>query len=522
MIKLLVRLSKPGKGIDALLKADHGLAGPVNAWGGIPGAMLYYGSSPARPPGWFAFLSSGLPQAIPNLTVQGSVALVFVPVQGRFVVYSFGHTASKLNIAPFERDFGLKVVLNKVDPEKIRSIDSRIVDSVVTNKRTQLSRENKLAGFGFEIDREMLKSLAGKANEENFGSVLSGSDTLSLNCNTTAAGLLQKSNEIVNAYSSTAYQKHFKWIDNIQAVKDEAIIKELNNKMMLQLNRVLAGAAVDTLQLACPEIIDFGGIDGFRVKGYRSRKEFGLPVLSEVIADMAEYGIEEVVFDDLDRYRVEAIQGDETINHWSFVDWLIAEVTHDRKHYILSEGSWFVISRSFYNEVDGAFQALMADATRFADLGNTDRANEEDYLRHYPINNNNIILDRKLFGGYGPKDTIEICDIYEIDGKFVHVKDGASSSKCSHLFNQGYVSAYTLLSDREYRQSLVYKLSTKPGLAATVGDPVVASDHTIAFRMLKDGPGVSLPFFTKVILRDTHKRILAMGFRFRLEWVHKV
>ena len=520
-MKLTIRLSKVDRPIGDLLRPDHGLTGPVD-WGGIAGAVLYYGTAYAHPPGWVPFINSGLNGLIPNLNSEGAVAVLFIPVANRWVVYSFGYTAAKLNIAPFERDFGLKVVLNKIDPGKIKSIDSKTVDVIVTNKRTQLSRENRLNDFGFEIDREMLKSLAGRSQDLVFGSVLSGSDTLTISCDVTATGLGQKSVDIMNAYQSKAYQRNYKWIDNIQPVRDESLIGTLNKLLLEQMNRVLAGETEEALQLASPEIIDYNIVDHFRVKGYRSRAEFALPVLEDIVLDLHDHGIDTLTMDDFERYHIDAIHGNTVGRRWPLLDWLVTEVSFRRSHYVSSEGSWYMIGRNFFQDVNTSFANILADANEFADLGNTADKNERDYLSNYAVTVNNKILDRDLFNGYNPRDTIEICDIFEMPGDFIHVKDGASSSKLSHLFNQGKVSAVMLLSDQDYRKSVVDKLSDKPDLAATIGNPVIAGNHTVAFRILKEGARVSLPFFAKVVLRDIRRNIRSMGFHFRLEWVHRV
>ena len=102
-MKLTVRLSKADKAIPVLLKADHGLSGPVNNWAGIQGAALYYGTAYMHPPEWMDFVRSGAAAAqIPTLNSEGAVAIIFIPVQNRWAVYSFGHTASKLCIAPLK------------------------------------------------------------------------------------------------------------------------------------------------------------------------------------------------------------------------------------------------------------------------------------------------------------------------------------------------------------------------------------------------------------------------------------
>src|SRR5690242_4925447 len=108
-MKLVVRLSKLNQTIPQLLKAGHGLFGPINNWGNIRGATFYYGTAYAGQPDWVNFVQSGTPTAIQNLNNRGAVGLLFIPIQRRYVIYTFGHTITKLSPLGFERDFGLKV-----------------------------------------------------------------------------------------------------------------------------------------------------------------------------------------------------------------------------------------------------------------------------------------------------------------------------------------------------------------------------------------------------------------------------
>lgn len=352
--------------------------------------------------------------------------------------------------------------------------------------------------------------------------MLSGSDSLTISCRITPTGLAAKSKELLAAYHSNNYRQNYKWIDNIQPVKDEPLIAELNKKLLNQINRSLKRTIDPALQLASPEIINFESIDRFRIRGYKSKTEFSLPELPAILADMDSFDIEEVKLEDLERHRIEAIDGNDAIvSAWPVYDWLITEINHNRKHYVLSEGTWFVISRDFLRKINDSFANLIADVNEYREIGATIHKNEKEYLENYVIHVDEIILDKGLFRGYGPQNTIEICDIFNRAGEFIHVKDAGASSKLSHLFNQGYVSASMLISDRQFRQDVVDKLQDNPALAALIKDPVVAADHTVAYRILKSGRTFSLPFFSKVVVREMHRKIKMMGFKFRLEWVQR-
>lgn len=521
-MKLVVRLSKPGVAIGQLLARNHRLVGPIADWANIPGSVVYYGSSYASSPEWVRFIESGTTQQINALSNSGSVCLIFVPVQNRFMCFSFGHTISKLNPIGFERDFGLKVVLNTVDPNKIKSIDSRTVDTVVTSKRTQLSKENKLNNFGFEINKDLLRSVAGKPVDHNFATLVAGSDTLYLNCKVTAANFYQKAEQIFSNYISTNYRNNYEWIDNIKTVKDPALTQQLDNELLNLFNSAILTPSNIMLQCAIPDVIDMSIIDHFKIRGYRSRNTFVLPIIDDIISDLTAYNVSSLTLQNLTTCKIEAVDGSGgSPFSWPLYDWLICEVTTSNTRYILSGGEWHEISRAYFTSIETSFNTIISNNQEYQFIGTTTAANETEYFSTYSVPGNEIILDRQLYNGYGIHNTVEICDIYGLR-KFIHVKDGGSSSKLSHLFNQGYVSAQLFVSDTSFQADLHTKLSVKPSLQASIATPVSPSRYQIVFRILKKGNTFNLPFFTKIVLIETSRKIRSMGYRFKLEWAQKV
>jgi uncharacterized protein (TIGR04141 family) len=166
------------------------------------------------------------------------------------------------------------------------------------------------------------------------------------------------------------------------------------------------------------------------------------------------------------------------------------------------------------------FNSILINPTEYTQLSRTKHPTETTYIKNYPLNKGTeIILDRQLTYIYGGNNSIEICDIYTIKKEFVHIKHGTQSSKLSHLFNQGFVSASLFLNDPNYRIDLRKKLKSNRALQQTIGKTIDTSDFTITYRILQKSKSFSIPFFSKIVLNDTHKKIKGMGYNFRLEWV---
>lgn len=91
----------------------------------------------------------------------------------------FGHGRHLLRDGVLEERFGLKVVLNSVDPDSLRSIDKTALGSVPKQSREQISREGGVASFGIDIEQDLVNSVTGKSRIERFGRTITGRDTFS-------------------------------------------------------------------------------------------------------------------------------------------------------------------------------------------------------------------------------------------------------------------------------------------------------------------------------------------------------
>lgn len=522
-MKLTVKLSKPLKPIIELIKQGHNLTGPIRNWNNIEGAALYYGTSHAGPPTWIGFLEMGTDADFTRLRNEGALALLFIPIEDRHMLISFGYGHPKLSATGWEKDFGLKVVLNTIDPRKVKSLDAKTVDTVVMLRKVQLSKENKINDFGFEIDRDFLKNIAGKSSDENFAKMMSGGENLTINCDIDVPTFNEKVQEIYDRYNSVAYQEHYAWIDNIKAVDDNTLIETLNARLLDDFNLLLAGDEAN-LDTACPDIVDYDFTSYYKVKGYRDSEQKDYISIDAIIESLKSKGIDTITSENLFSYKIESFDGnDNSTASWPLYYWLVYEHELGGSMYILSEGEWYFIHTDYFGRINTDYTRIMRSPNEYTSLGVTTYQTERDYIDNYNVTSDDFIFDSMLSYIYGGRDSIEICDIYNVQREFIHIKDGGSSSKLSHLFNQGYVSASMFLSDVLYRDDIVKKLrdNRKVRLARTINNNPVAGNYTIVYRVLKGGRQLTLPFFTKVVIVDMYRRIKSMGYKFRLEWLQK-
>lgn len=127
-VALSLRLLKVATAKEAL-KAEHGLRSMNSAVG-----ELWVGQSPATPPGWVDFLGQLAPEARVELRTQSCAAVLFVETAKpakRLFALCFGQGHHSIDESAIERGFGLKVTLNQVSRDRLRTIDSATLDSTV-------------------------------------------------------------------------------------------------------------------------------------------------------------------------------------------------------------------------------------------------------------------------------------------------------------------------------------------------------------------------------------------------------
>ena len=83
----------------------------------------------------------------------------------RCFVMTFGRTSHKILREAIEYDFGLRVTLNCVDPEKLNSTDTHDPETA-RRQRTQIPYAADLTFFDFDYDSNVLKSFTGKVTQD--------------------------------------------------------------------------------------------------------------------------------------------------------------------------------------------------------------------------------------------------------------------------------------------------------------------------------------------------------------------
>lgn len=471
--------------------------------------VLYIKKSELKLPAWVRYFDGAADfTGIPLRTSATGAVLITQRACGIFAIV-FGYGRYFVSPDAVDGRFGLVVALNAVDPGKLRSLDHKRLESVARHTREQISREGDLKFFGLDVERDLLRAVTGGLADSSLGLRLTGAESLSVLGHLPLRELGEKLDQFDALSRDESYKKNFPWVDNIREIGNPGVLRELENRLINLVKR-------DEIELwlTPPEILDWSNVAGFRYRETRAGRQF--PGI-----DIGDYYDEcgsnlDLSVSRLRAEHVQCISAEEgrPMAKWSIYRCLVAEFQYNGEQYVLSEGKWFQVDKSFLAGVDQAFKQLPRSGRQYPEY----RAkNEGNYNRNTAEKSNGdlICLDQDLVH-FPPRGKIEVCDLYARHNTFVHVKRCGASSVLSHLFSQATVSAELMLYEPKFRQALHEKLPA----SHRWGDPQAAIDREqfeICFAIIaRKGKPLELPFFSRVNLRNTVKTLNGWGFRVSL------
>lgn len=473
---------------------------------------LFVKSSVPVPPRWVKYVSNHVTSGtLPKVLGASSAGVLLIRAGKDLLAVTFGYGRFLLKPEALVQDFGLKVVLNSVDPKQIKSVDARTFDELTVHTRRGLSRDASFSAFELDVTRDLLRGITGKAVDDK--GMLTGAVALTLNTKAELPMLPAMARELATSYRTKRYKKHFDFIDHMQAERDPRLVAKLDTKLL----DALRGRELTEMHLAIPEAVDWQQIEGVR---FSVKKKQQTPTPDPRISVYRGlWDSEDLTIKRLQTDKVEAISSvDDTQlhGHWRVYDCLVFETEHAGHLYVLSGGDWYRISKTYRDRVEAAVDKIPKLRIGLP-KANMDES-EAEYNSRAAEAIGAVSLDGKTIG-VGGVDRVELCDILNKDGLFIHVKKRGRSSTLSHLFAQGVTSTDLLLNDDEFRKDAIKLVSSTDGdFVSAVPDALGARDAIkVAYVVLsrskrKDRP-FGLPFFSLVSLRAAARTLGNAGIK---------
>ncbi|MDO8558356.1 MAG: TIGR04141 family sporadically distributed protein [bacterium] len=486
---------------------------------------LFYSVSHTSSPGWLSLFSSRLQgDELRKLFNASTRAVLLIKQGGRSFALTFGYGRYLIKEGVCESRFGLKVILNTVNHESLRSIDKVSIGSVPMHSRDQLSRSGAPRDFGLNFDEDLIQAVTGtpKTGYTMLGETVSGSDVLSISIPCTLESIKPLLAECLTKSASTDYRENFSWVDQVNEIDDKMQKEELDEVLIQKMR----GGETDNIWLAVPEIIEWADVSGFKYSRRDNALIFHDLSLAEFFNTVSDPA--SISTDLLKQRQITCLRtsNEAASLEWSAFQCLYAEIDHGGNKFILTNKGWYKVDQDFVKKIDEAYHAVPTSAIDFPDYivdrfaGRGENKGERGYNRHFCDQDrvNRVLLDGELIRYGGGYSSFEFCDIYTKSKKIVHVKRYGGSSSLSHLFQQGYASG-ELFKQEEFRRK-VNGLLPDGFKLAEVGRELAQGEYEVIFVVINNSAReLDLPFFSKVTLRSAVQRLRGLGYQVALNRV---
>ncbi len=268
---LNIYLAKPEvKSPDDIIKDPSTLKSFKLSIDKISSCELFIKKTFSNSPRWAKFFKSNVDvNEFGNNSSTG--ALLFAKIDDAVFILTFGQGFHLFDSAKTEMNFGLKICLNLLDVESIRSIDKSSFEQHPTQSREQTGIATELQYFGLNIEQDLLRAITGKPNDEKFGKRISGMDALKLSIEIELKDLAGTLKCISEAFKDDTYKKGvFAWVDHIGEVKDKSLHEKLDMEILGKIN----AGNFEHIWLSVPDIIDWDRVVGFKYSNAKSSPRY--------------------------------------------------------------------------------------------------------------------------------------------------------------------------------------------------------------------------------------------------------
>jgi uncharacterized protein (TIGR04141 family) len=471
------------------IKSSYGLDG-----------IVCYPETTSKEPKWKEHVENLSAGSIDISDNSSNKAAILVKISGKVLALVFGYGRALLKENLIERNFGLRVSLNIIDPQKMKSVQAATVEDMVVSTQRQASNSVAQEEFGLNIENDIMRGVTGVPQESHYGKTITGKDSLVVAVFMNLDELNEKLKLYLSAYQMETYKsKGFEWVDNVKEVRDEILKEDLD----FELVEALINNDMSNLHIAPAEIVDWEKLTGFCFSGIGKKSDMAENYTIEI--DFSEYMAkldkEQNVYAKIKRDKLLAMTSTEEVySTGSVYNSLIFQVTYEERTYILVSGNWYLIDNDFYTRVYSYVKDRIPTASLQLPscyIGETEGAYNKRVSTNSKIYS---LMDCKLNSVTGGKKQIEACDLFTSEKQFVHVKNKGASAQLSHLFSQGKISAQCFVSDLEFRKQVHAKVKNVLGAGIfKYKEKPTSNEYEVVYAIIdsNDKPICdSLPFFS--------------------------
>lgn len=484
---------------------------------------IYIHEPNKKMPYWKETLERLTEEAIEVDTNSSNKAVIVFEYNNRYISIVYGYGKSMLKESTLERNFGLIVAANLIDPKKIRSLNSMTIEDTIVDMQKQTVSYSDQDSFQIDREKEILKAVSGAPSLESTAKFLVGTDSLTATRKMDIENIKESIKFYFEAFQEKKYiDNGFGWLNNIKRVKDSDIKQDLDKELEKDIL-----TATGEVVIAPNRIIDWENIDGFCFRGIGKVKDEDYSMILDEERYLTYLRSKELknILSKLKRDKIEVRDNNgEKYNLSSVYEGIIYEKNYDKTKYLLCYGDWYEIDEDFYNRVRNRVLSVVECEVSLpiCKKGISEGTYNNELEK---LSDDYVTLDQKNYSipGYG-RSRVEPCDLLTRDKKLIHIKIGGSSSTLSHLFAQGLTSARLLRTDIGMKNHINKYAESKFG-PDFIKETDENSDFEIVYAIIdhRKKPFIDiLPFFSLVNLAQTLDQLEAMNYNYSLMKIDRI
>lgn len=471
---------------------------------------------------WAKFFAQGIDLKEDELQSGRSGLVLLLRYQDRIFGVTAGLGFSAINADLIEHDFGLKVALSELSEEEFLGIDSRSLELRTSQKREISSIAGRFEEFDFDSFANLLGRVVGKGTQGAIGKSIVGSDSLRI---TDSLNFMDISNKIVKAYKtfkSDRYKEQYSFIENVRLVKQSDIKLQLEHNIE---HHVASGNHQGNIILSCPNIDIASHASYYRVIANGKSEFYDSLDTDEIIKYVLDCFEGNFPYS---KCHIQAYDCDDnelgpSLNMKNYISF---ENTIEGDVFLLTSGKWYKINSGFSEHIQGEIKNIEFETSILPPLQSVGRAikkdkecikieNEASYNSRSSQLLGFINMDTVTYKNLPGHSSVECCDLYDPNGKLIHIKKFDGSSVLSHLFNQGYVSAELLKGENDAlnwfcnhinnRGCTLEQINSNGQFCGTIVYGIIGIKGNLTLDRI--------PFFSKVSLNNIYKKMKTIGIK---------
>ena len=267
--------------------------------------------------------------------------------------------------------------------------------------------------------------------------------------------------------------------------------------------------------LAIPEVVDYSTNFKILYHTCATSKEYEDVSLEDYLSCLKGTLSDKIGIDILKKHKMIVKDDNEkTLREYSIYKTLLFDCSHKDKTYHLCDGSWYLIDQNLIAELKSSLDPIFLNTHEV--LCACKHKREDEYnssaAKSAPESFSVFCLDKENIAP-DKVSAVEPCDLICIRNdciELIHNKKSTRSSNLSHLFSQGYVSAFLLSTEPKSKNNLLKLLKNSEQFEDKIKKDKYAVVYGIISHKPRDSKSDALPFFSRINLSRTAHQLKSM------------